>query len=148
MITKFEGRYSFLSNFYAAQTLYEGILYPTSEAAYQAAKTINSDDRLKILSACTPDDAKHLGRHIQIRPDWEEVKDDVMYEIIKNKFKNRGLADKLLKTGDELLCEGNYWHDNYWGACECPKCRLLPRRNQLGKTLMKVREELKNGSSR
>lgn len=148
MITKFEGRYSFLSNFYAAQTLYEGTLYPTSEAAYQAAKTINPDDRLKILMACTPDDAKHLGRHVQIRPDWEEVKDDIMYEIVKNKFKNKGLADKLLKTGDELLCEGNYWHDNYWGACVCPKCNPLPRRNQLGKILMRVREELKSGSNR
>lgn len=147
MITKFEGKYSFLSNFYAAQTIYEGTLYPTSEAAYQAAKTVNGSERMNILMACTPDDAKHLGRKVTIRPDWEEIKDDVMYEIVKNKFCNPGLAAKLLKTGDEVLCEGNYWHDNYWGACECPKCKMLPRRNQLGKTLMRVREELKNGSN-
>lgn len=143
MITKFEGRYSFLSNFYAAQTVYDGLRYPTSEHAYQAAKSLNDADKKAILQASTPDDCKKLGRHISIRPDWEEIKDEVMYQIVKSKFQNPGLATKLLKTGDEQLCEGNYWHDNYWGACECPKCRLLPRRNQLGKTLMRVREELK-----
>lgn len=143
MITKFEGRYSFLSNFYAAQTVYDGLRYPTSEHAYQAAKSLDDADKIAILQASTPDDCKKLGRQIKIRPDWEEIKDDVMYEIVKNKFRNPGLATKLLRTGDEQLCEGNYWHDNYWGACECPKCRLLPRRNQLGKTLMRVREELK-----
>lgn len=143
MITKFEGKYSFLSNFYAAQTIYDGLRYSTSEAAYQAAKTMNKDERVEVLMACTPDDAKHLGRRVTIRPDWEEIKDNVMYEIVKSKFQNKGLAAKLLKTGDEQLCEGNYWHDNYWGACECPKCKMLLHRNQLGKTLMKVREELK-----
>ena len=139
MITSFEGRYSFLSNFYAAQTQYEGFLYPTSEHAYQAAKS----ERIKILMAGTPDDAKHLGRKIELREDWEEVKDQIMYEIVKSKFKNAGLARKLLNTKDERLCEGNYWHDNYWGACTCPKCILLPRKNKLGKILMQVRKELR-----
>ena len=54
-------------------------------------------------------------------------------------FKNR-----LLATGDELLVEGNYWHDNYFGFCYCEKCSQLPKHNQLGKILMRIREELKD----
>lgn len=33
MITSFEGKYSFLSNFYACQTEYHNVKYPTSQAA-------------------------------------------------------------------------------------------------------------------
>lgn len=40
MITSFEGKYSFLSNFYACQTEYHNVKYPTSEHAYQAAKQV------------------------------------------------------------------------------------------------------------
>lgn len=144
MITSFDGKYSFLSNFYAAQTLYNGILYPTSEHAYQAAKAIEDSDKKKILMCATPDESKHLGRKIKIREDWDNIKDQVMYEIVKAKFSNPFLAKKLINTGDKILCEGNYWHDNYWGACNCPNCKLLPRKNMLGQILMRVREELKN----
>lgn len=143
MITKFEGKYSFLSNFYACQTNYKGIKYPTSEHAYQAAKTLNPKHQLAIKEKDTPDDAKLAGRRVDLRSDWEDIKDDVMYEIVKEKFKNKRLASRLLATGEEQLVEGNYWHDNYWGSCICEKCLQLPKRNQLGKTLMRVREELK-----
>lgn len=40
---------------------------------------------------------------------------------------------------DEIDVEGC----NYWGSCICDKCRTLPKRNQLGKTLMRIREELR-----
>lgn len=92
----------------------------------------------------TPDESKHLGRKIKIKKDWDNIKDQIMYEIVKAKFSNPFLAKKLINTGDEILCEGNYWHDNYWGACNCPNCKLLPRKNMLGQILMRVREELKN----
>lgn len=144
MITSFEGKYAFLSNFYAAQVQYMNNIWPTTEHAYQAAKTLDKQEQKKIWEACTPDDAKHLGRRVTIRADWEEVKDQIMYEIVKEKFKNPGLKRKLLNTGNEVLCEGNYWHDNYWGSCTCPKCMKVTPKNKLGKILMKVREELKD----
>lgn len=143
MITKFEGKYSFLSNFYACQTSYKGIKYPTSEHAYQAAKTLNPKHQLAIKEKDTPDDAKLAGRRVELRSDWEDIKDDVMYEIVKEKFKNKRLASRLLATGEEQLVEGNYWHDNHFGSCYCEKCLQLPKENILGKILMKVRDELK-----
>lgn len=73
-----------------------------------------------------------------MRPDWEEVKYDVMYEIVKAKFiQNPDLKEKLLSTGDEYLVEGNHWGDRTWGQVNGVG------KNWLGKILMKVREELK-----
>ena len=68
----------------------------------------------------------------------EEVKDQIMYEIVLNKFsQNEELREKLIATGDEYLAEGNTWHDTYWGVCNGKG------KNKLGKILMQVREELK-----
>lgn len=146
MITSFNGEYSFLSNFYPCQIEYYGVKYPTSEHAFQAAKTHNIMQKEAIKKADTPGKAKRLGRKVEIRSDWEEVKDQVMYEIILNKFKNKEMKAKLLATNNEQLVEGNYWHDNYWGSCACLKCWQKPKENKLGKILMRVREELKEGS--
>ena len=40
-VTEFQGEYRFLSNFWPAQVVFEGVTYPTSEHAYQAAKTLD-----------------------------------------------------------------------------------------------------------
>lgn len=138
MITSFEGKYSFLSNFYACQTEYHNVKYPTSEHAYQAAKTSNPIQREAIKKADTPDDAKRMGRRVEIKSNWDEIKDKVMYEIVSNKFKNKRMQAKLLATENEQLVEGNYW-----GSCTCPKCLQKPKENKLSKILMRVREELK-----
>lgn len=143
MITSFEGKYSFLSNFYACQTEYHNVKYPTSEHAYQAAKTNNPIQREAIKNADTPDDAKRLGRRVEIKSNWDEIKDEVMYEIVLNKFKNKRMQAKLLATENEQLVEGNYWHDNHFGSCYCKKCLQLPKENVLGKILMRVRDELR-----
>lgn len=145
MIDNFEGKYRFLSNFYNSEIEYEGIVYPTVEHAFQAAKTMDISERQQIANLETPGAAKRAGRRVALRKDWEQVKDQVMYDCIKAKFSNPELAKMLLATGDEELVEGTTWHDNYWGNCICEKCKDKQGRNQLGKTLMKVREEIKNG---
>lgn len=137
MITKFTGQYKFLSNFFACEVEYEGIAYPSSEHAFQAAKTLDRNERIKIARASSPGMAKTLGRHVSLRRDWEETKDSIMEEILRIKFSNPELKDKLLKTGDSSLVEGNTWGDIYWGVCG------NKGKNKLGKLLMKVRESLK-----
>ena len=77
-----------------------------------------------------------MGRSVSLRPDWEDIKDDVMLEGLYRKFTNDELAEWLLDTGDEELVEGNWWGDRYWGVCNGIG------QNKLGKLLMKVREEL------
>lgn len=147
MINDFSGENAFLSNFFDAYLIYEGIIYKSTEAAFQAAKTLDTAERERI-AVMTPSQAKKAGRSLQLRPDWEEVKDKVMYDVCRAKFKMNGtlqLEEKLLATGDEELIEGNTWHDNYWGNCTCDKCKDIPGRNQLGKTLMKLREDIREG---
>lgn len=145
MIDKFDGQYAFLSNFYPStiEPFDDGIRYPTVEHAFQAAKTTNIAIRKNIASQPTPGKAKYIGRHIKLRPEWREARIDVMRCCLRKKFEKPELQKKLLATGDEILREGNCWHDNYWGDCYCDKCHSIIGLNNLGKLLMEIREEIK-----
>lgn len=135
MINEFRGKYYFLSNFYEAPVTWKGLTYLNNEAAFQSAKTFSDRECFTNLDSSS---AKKLGRKVQLRNDWENVKDDVMYEICKAKFsQNAELKKKLLATGDEHLEEGNTWGDKIWGTVN------EIGENRLGKILMKIREELK-----
>ena len=141
-IAVFNGEYAFLSNFYESKIVYKGITFPTVEHAFQAAKSLSEEEQAAISIAKTPSIAKRLGRKVLLRPDWEEIKEKVMYECVKEKFKNPVLRIKLLNTYPAELIEGNVWHDNYWGNCSCEKCKNIEGKNNLGKILMKVRNEI------
>lgn len=144
MINCFDGAFAFLSNFYESPISWRGNKYPTVEHAFQAAKTLNPMERQRIVAARTPGQAKRLGRSVHLRPDWEEVKEQVMYECINIKFHSSlELMLALLATGDQELVEGTTWHDNEWGNCTCPKCENIEGKNKLGKILMRVREEIR-----
>ena len=142
MISVFDGQHMFLSNFYNASCTFEGKIYPTVEHAFQAAKTLIPEEREEIRKAETPGKAKRMGRAVTLRPDWEEVKTDVMRECLRSKFRFAPLAIDLINTGDEELVEGNTWHDNCWGNCTCEQCANKPGENRLGKLLMEIRKEL------
>jgi ribA/ribD-fused uncharacterized protein len=98
----------------------------------------------EIRKAPTPGEAKRMGNRVILRSDWEDVKVDIMTEIVFRKFtQNEKLKKKLLATGDMELVEGNYWHDNIWGDCYCDKCKSTNGQNILGIILMEVRELLR-----
>lgn len=141
VIDFFDGEYAFLSNFYNASCIFEEKFYPTVEHAFQAAKSLDPAERDWIADAGSPGLAKRLGRRVNLRPDWEKVKFDVMEECLRSKFADPVLKQKLLATGDEELIEGNYWHDNTYGNCSCEKCKDIVGRNMLGNILMKLRTE-------
>lgn len=148
MIDSFTRDYFFLSNFYNVYLEYEGIIYCSTEAAFQAAKSLDISEKMRI-ARMSPSDAKKAGRKVQLRPDWEEIKDKVMYDVCYEKFTNNDalhLKERLLKTGKEELVEGNTWHDNYWGNCTCEKCKNIAGQNKLGKILMEIRKELLKNS--
>ena len=137
-IDKFDGtEYGFLSNFYSSPIKYEGIEYPTVEHMFQALKTLDMTERMRIASATTPGQAKRMGRGVPLRADWEEVKVDVMRTALELKFSNPTLKNKLISTGDAELIEGNTWNDRFWGVC----CGT--GRNMLGTLLMELRDKLK-----
>lgn len=139
MINCFDGKWAFLSNFYHSPIEFEGIFYPTNEHFFQAMKTLDVNERQKVANCVSPGQAKRMGRRVALRPDWEEVKEDVMLQGLQIKFADKTLRSWLLETGDEELVEGTTWHDNEWGNCSCPKCANIEGKNKLGKLLMKVR---------
>ncbi|MBP3491323.1 NADAR family protein [bacterium] len=112
------------------------------ESAFQAMKEADPAARAN-YSHLYPSEAKKKGKTCNLRHDWEEVKVDIMYDILKVKFSDEDLKARLLLTGDKELIEGNRWHDNFWGNCICKKCEAIEGKNMLGKLLMKLRRELR-----
>lgn len=138
VIDHFVGDYAFLNNFHPSTFYLNGKKYPTVEHAYQAHKTLDESVHETIRTAKTPFDAKRLGRSIQLRPDWEDVKVSLMREFIKQKFDNPFLSPQLLETGDAELIQRNKWNDKCWGVC----ARTGAGENWLGKILMEERARL------
>lgn len=100
---------------------------------------VTTDEIRKQFADLPPNLAKRKGRNVQLRNDWEEVKEQYMYEIVLAKFKqNRDLKKRLLATGTSELIEGNTWGDVIWGMCKGQG------ENKLGKILMRIRNELKS----
>jgi ribA/ribD-fused uncharacterized protein len=136
-IISFDGEERFLSNFWPVKVSLDGLEYNSVEAAYQAAKTLNMHQRMP-FQTMTPSESKKAGRLLVIRPDWDEVKEQVMYSLLVQKFMpDTDLAEKLLATGYVPLVEGNTWGDIYWGVCNGQGL------NRLGNLLADVRTSLR-----
>lgn len=72
------------------------------------------------------------------RADWDEVKFDVMRDILREKCKQHEyVRRKLLATGERKLIEDS-WRDDVWGWG--PRC---DGQNMLGKLWMEVRRDLR-----
>jgi ribA/ribD-fused uncharacterized protein len=137
-IKGFFGDYRFLSNFHECPVMYEGVIYPSSENAYMAAKTRDLEAR-RAFETMSPKEAKLAGRIIPLREDWDLVKISIMREIIFDKFsRNLDIRECLLQTGDAYLEETNHWGDIVWGVCDGVGNNLL------GKILMDTRAYWKN----
>ncbi len=134
----FFGPYRFLSNFHAAPVMFEGVMFPSTENAYQAQKVYDVPHLFEQFTTCTPSASKKLGRANPIRPGWDSVKVDVMTALVFDKFwRHRDLRDLLLATGTRELTEANHWNDTFWGVCDGRG------KNRLGRILMGVRTLLR-----
>jgi len=136
-INEFRGEYYFLSNFYETPVVFEGVEYANNEAAFQAQKVLDKTIQKEFIFL-SPNLAKAKGRKVNLRADWEKVKDLLMYRIVLAKFtQNPDLKTKLLNTGTCQLIEGNTWNDRYWGKCKGTGL------NKLGLILESIRQQLK-----
>lgn len=138
MITSFKDDYEFLSNFYPCKITIAGYTFPSVENAYQAMKCANPNDYAQFINI-GPAEAKKLGRKVQLRSDWEQIKYNVMRQLLDLKFQDKVLLKMLQDTAPESIVEGNYWHDNYWGICQCDKCKDKIKYNHLGELLQRKR---------
>ncbi len=74
MISRLWKQNAFLNNFFQCNIIFNNITFPSVEHAYQAAKTTNKEEQIKISQAVTSGKAKQLGRKISIRDDWSEMR--------------------------------------------------------------------------
>ena len=95
IVKRFRGNYEFLSNFYPAKILFDGIDYYNAEAAYQAQKCADLAQREQFAKLYS-DESKRFGRSIVVREDWDEVKIDVMKQVVRAKFEQNHI-DALKK---------------------------------------------------
>ncbi len=135
---------NWFSNFIPFETplVYQGVSYPTSEHFYQAMKAPknNISARKSVAEASTPGRAKRAGRKVDLRPDWENIKEDVMEYALRHKFQEgTKWRAQLMATKGEIV-EWNNWHDRIWGKCTCARCGSQGQ-NLLGKLLMKLKKE-------
>lgn len=122
--------------------LLDGVAYGSVEHAFQAAKTLNRAERERIRQLASPGEAKRAGRRLTLRPDWDQVKLHVMRELVRQKFLEPALCNRLLQTHPRPLVEENHWGDRFWGVCGGVG------ENRLGRILMEVRAELLRGETR
>lgn len=135
-------RFGGFSNFSRHPVRVQGVLWPTSEALFQAAKF--PDDpayRERIRTASSPSAAAALGRSrsVPLRSDWDDLRLDVMRWVLRLKFEQHpDLRELLLATGDALLVEhtprDSFWGDGGDGSGE----------NWLGRLLVELRSELRS----
>jgi len=135
MIDRFSGQYRWLSNFWPADVSLDGVVYPTVEHAYQAAKTLDPAERERIRLIPGASAAKRLSHDLDVRDDWGRIRVRVMRELLQQKFSHPELRQKLLATGKEVLVEGNTWGDTFWGVC------AGKGENRLGRLLMEIRDD-------
>jgi len=139
-IIAFREEYAFLGNNYPAPVVCEGIAYPSAEAAFQASKTDDIATR-KQFARFSPEKVRQKGNMLTPRPGWEDEKDDIMHEIVRQKFlQNPELRERLLATGSRRLIDGGKGKkDTYWGV----NTITWEGENRLGLILMELREKLK-----
>lgn len=139
-IVAFKDGRAWLGNDYPAPIAYEGVEYTSAEAAFQASKSDDPEERRR-FSRMNPEKARQRGSQLIPGPAWEAAKDEIMAEILLLKFRqNLILKRRLLATGNYRLINGGKGKkDTYWGV----NTITWKGENRLGVLLMKVRDDLR-----
>lgn len=137
----YEGEYYMFSNFSCFAVKYNGLIWMSSEHAYQSAKFDDKDVIDLIHKSLSSHDSKKVAQLYKnkIRPDWDDIKVSVMEDIIRAKIAMHPfIREKLLSTGNREIIEDSH-KDWFWG-----RGADFKGRNELGKVWMKIRAELQN----
>jgi len=130
-------KYGCFSNFSDHSIVMNGKRYKSCEHYYQCMKAINDEDHERVRVASSAKMCKKIAHEVDLRPDWEDLKFDIMVDALRAKAERyEFIKEKLIKTGDEDLGESSP-KDYIWGLGEDGTGQ-----NLLGKAWMTVREEL------
>ena len=127
----------YMSNFYPARMYIYKRWWTWAEAPYQVRKTFQAEGWELIHNAKTARESRELGQKLTMRPDWDQIKREVMKEVCLAKFlQHPDLRKQLMATGTEELIEDSPV-DWYWGIGKDGTGQ-----NVLGQVLMEVRAKL------
>lgn len=129
ILSDFSGEYEYLSLFYPSPIAFGNIIFPTAGHMYQAAKANNPEDFQKVLAAKTPEEVNQIGKNINRRSDWPEIKLSFMVQILTEKFKQH--PELQWKLWENRYLEIVYEGDVFWGVPQ----------NHLGNILMDIRDK-------
>ena len=137
----YEGEFYSFSNFSSFAIEWKGKLWMTSEHVYQSEKFDDEGLKEEIRMTRSAHDSKKVAgkNKDKYRKNWDEIKLNVMEEILREKIKQHPyVMKKLIDSGDREIIEDS-WRDDYWGWGP-----NKDGQNNLGKIWMKLREELQN----
>ena len=105
MITKFSGKYRFLSNFWPCQIEWDGH-WTSVENAYQGAKVQSSKQPLlkEAIRESSAGEAKKLGHTALLPKWWEENKEGIMKRLLIEKFAIPELQEKAACNWNRSTC--------------------------------------------
>jgi len=111
----------------------DGKTWNSVEHYYQAMKSDDPEVQEMIRQAETPVEAIRIGQVVDVRPDWEEIREDVIRRAYEAKFRqNKKWRNIFLKTYGFPLHDAS--HHPYWGA---------KGKDRLGQILMELRKVLR-----
>ena len=143
----------YLSNWYLSEFTVHGVTFSSMEQYMMYEKALLFQDQEaaeKILQTDDVAEIKALGRNVRNFDDktWVKLREDIVYAGVLEKFRqNPELAEKLGKTGEEIIAECAV-NDRIWGIGLSMKdenryCSDKWRgQNLLGKVLMRVRKDI------
>ena len=132
--------YGVFSNFSHHPIILKGKAWPTTEHYFQAQKYDVTEHEENVRLTAGPIAAAAMGRdrNLPLRKDWEQVKENVMKEVLLAKIDQYPkIKELLLSTDDNEIIEhtenDNYWADGGDGS----------GKNRLGVIWMEIRKELR-----
>lgn len=137
-IKEFKNQFAWLSNFEPCLIIIDDIIFGSVETAYMSAKS-DSKDWKNFCTTNLPGVVKRKGKKVELVENWENIKLAIMEDCLRQKFTKPRFKELLLATGGCLIEEGNTWGDTFWGV----DIKTGNGENNLGKLIMKIREELK-----
>lgn len=139
-----DGEYYMFSNFSSFAVAWRGVVWMTSEHAYQAAKFTDESVILKIKNALSAHEAKTIAHEHEelMDSDFKDKKISLMKEIVLAKVsQHEYIRNKLLVTQSRAIIEDSPW-DAFWGSGVDGLGE-----NHLGKIWMEVREEIRKNET-
>lgn len=131
------GEIDWMRNDYISPLTVGDVEYPSVEHAYQASKFKDRNIKEDIADADSVREARRIGRSAsdRVRDDWDDVRFVIMENLVRKKFQDDVLAERLAKTGSaNIVMEG---YDEFWGTG-----RNGTGQNHLGNILETVRSEV------